>query len=487
MTITTYLSSNGNLTSESDYKIVLESYFNPKTNLTDNTLWKRIGTRIRTSQVRMCHSMIPKGFLEQETLDDAFVILILSMKTPTRTHPKKHTMIGFAVLDYDSDYPKEIYLNALCGNTDVRNKVEQKVSAGKILMTQIEWMARQLGFTILKLSALGYVINYYRRIGFRHIEHCKTGKKGIARKSSKRNKSGDIIQDESVKEYDKTILKNAEIFYKNRFASDDELEEVYLIEVAKSSNFLGTKKEKMQYMMARLNELFSARDILFRIEDNKIIALNRKGEIDKRLMKLLKLNDTGTANFIDNLRREGYAVECDETHKGKRDGVEKDSDRELIMTCDSDGYAMRKCLNKFPLPPSSTMPGEKKYNHRVVKKMVGGKKTRKSVPWKGWSKQSPNSRQRKTMKKRCGKKCFLGPNVSFPVCKKNTCKICDKGLWAAYIRAKEWGKPKRSYKGRSRPRHKKSVYTRIIRKSKKALQKRGYKVGTSTRKRNKRK
>jgi len=91
------------------------------------------------------------------------------------------------------------------------------------------------------------------------------------------------------------------------------------------------------------------------------------------------------------------------------------------------------------------------------------------------------------MKKRCGKKCFLGPNVSFPVCKKNTCKISDKGLWAAYIRAKEWGKPKRSYKGRSRPRHKKSVYTRIIRKSKKALQKRGYKVGTSTRKRNKRK
>ena len=103
---------------------------------------------------------------------------------------------------------------------------------------------------------------------------------------------------------------------------------------------------------------------------------------------------------------------------------------------------------------------------------------RSSVPWAGWAKQSPNSKQRKTMRKKCGKKCFLGPKKSFPICKKYTCKVSDKGLWAAYIRAKEWGKPRKSYKGKAKPRYSRTVYTRAARNAKKMLEKRGYKVGT---------
>ena len=484
MPVTTYLHANGSASNDQDYQVVLEAYFNPQTGLTSQSLWRELGASVRTSQIKMCHSMIPKGFLEQDTLDDSFAILLLSMKTPTRTNPNKHTLIGFAVLEYDSDEPKEIYLNALCGNTDVRNKVPERVSAGRILMTQIEWMARQLGFSILKLSALGYVINYYRRLGFRHVENCSTGESGLARKSRKRNKAGEAKAVDPVREYDNSILEGAERFAGNRFKSDDELEQVYLIEVAKRSELLGTKEEKLNYMMARLNELFSARDTSFRVEKGKIIPLNNKGEVDQKLVKLLQMDDTGTASFIDNLRRQGFAVECDESNRGQRDGVKKNSDGELIMTCDSDGYAMRKCLAKFPVPPANTMPGRNKYKRSVVKSMSGGK--RKSVPWKGWSKQSPNTRQRRTMKKRCGKKCFLGPKISFPVCKKNTCTVSSKGLWAAYIRANEWGKPRRSYKGKSRPRHNRSVYKRVSRKAKRALKKRGFKVGKSTRKRSRR-
>jgi hypothetical protein len=56
---------------------------------------------------------------------------------------------------------------------------------------------------------------------------------------------------------------------------------------------------------------------------------------------------------------------------------------------------------------------------------------------KGWSTQQPGARQRTIMKHKCGKKCFLGPNKSFPICTKNTCKINRKGVYAAYIRARE--------------------------------------------------
>lgn len=57
---------------------------------------------------------------------------------------------------------------------------------------------------------------------------------------------------------------------------------------------------------------------------------------------------------------------------------------------------------------------------------------------KGWKKIKPSFHQRTNMLKTCGKKCFLGPNKSFPICKKNTCKINSKGVYAAYIRSRQY-------------------------------------------------
>ena len=103
-------------------------------------------------------------------------------------------------------------------------------------------------------------------------------------------------------------------------------------------------------------------------------------------------------------------------------------------------------------------------------------KTRKRVPWAGWSKQKPSAKQRTKMYKKCGKKCFLGPakkpHPSFPICKKNTCKISKKGVYAAFVRAKQWGTKRSSYKGKSRPTMKRKTYKRIAQKAKKLLHKR---------------
>jgi hypothetical protein len=79
---------------------------------------------------------------------------------------------------------------------------------------------------------------------------------------------------------------------------------------------------------------------------------------------------------------------------------------------------------------------------------------------KGWSKQQPGTHQRTVMMKKCGKKCFLGPKKTFPICTKNTCKINKKGVYAAYIRAKEYMTKKGTRK-----------YTNIANKSYKLLHK----------------
>ena len=57
---------------------------------------------------------------------------------------------------------------------------------------------------------------------------------------------------------------------------------------------------------------------------------------------------------------------------------------------------------------------------------------------RNWSKQSPGYHERTVMMKRCGKKCFLGPNKTFPICRKNTCKRNRKGVYSAFIRAREY-------------------------------------------------
>ena len=112
------------------------------------------------------------------------------------------------------------------------------------------------------------------------------------------------------------------------------------------------------------------------------------------------------------------------------------------------------------------------------------KKTRKSVPWKGWSKIKPMGKEKTKMYNKCSKKCFLGNKTmknrhpSFPICSKGSCNINEKGLYAAYIRARQWGKSRKSYKGKMKPRNTQKTYKRIASKAKRMLKKRGYKVGT---------
>jgi hypothetical protein len=57
---------------------------------------------------------------------------------------------------------------------------------------------------------------------------------------------------------------------------------------------------------------------------------------------------------------------------------------------------------------------------------------------RGWKRHQPGTHQRTVMLKRCGKKCFLGPGKSYPICTKNTCKVNSKGVYSAYIRSRQF-------------------------------------------------
>lgn len=102
--------------------------------------------------------------------------------------------------------------------------------------------------------------------------------------------------------------------------------------------------------------------------------------------------------------------------------------------------------------------------------ILGGAK--KHLPWSGWS--APTTHERTIMQKKCGKsksKCFLGPNKTFPICSPGTCKVNKKGVWAAYVRAKEYASSKmhRKTKKGTRKRLTKKRYASIAKKAHKML------------------
>lgn len=117
--------------------------------------------------------------------------------------------------------------------------------------------------------------------------------------------------------------------------------------------------------------------------------------------------------------------------------------------------------------------GSTKHSRKGGRRCRGGRRTRRRMPWAGWGRLSPGTHARTVMLRKCGRKCFLGPKKSFPVCAKGTCRVNKKGLYAAYVRARQWGKARRSYKGKTRPRHSRKTYQRIARKARRMLSKRG--------------
>jgi hypothetical protein len=64
--------------------------------------------------------------------------------------------------------------------------------------------------------------------------------------------------------------------------------------------------------------------------------------------------------------------------------------------------------------------------------------TRKRSVTRGWKKQKPSVHERTVMLQKCGKKCFLGPNKSFPICTRRTCRVNPRGVHSAFSRARQW-------------------------------------------------
>jgi len=95
--------------------------------------------------------------------------------------------------------------------------------------------------------------------------------------------------------------------------------------------------------------------------------------------------------------------------------------------------------------------------------MVKTRKNGRGSATRGWKNEQPGYCQKTVMLRKCGKKCFLGSKKSFPICKKNTCTISKKGVYSAYIRARQYRTKGKKYRVISRKANKMLIHMGVKR------------------------
>jgi hypothetical protein len=107
---------------------------------------------------------------------------------------------------------------------------------------------------------------------------------------------------------------------------------------------------------------------------------------------------------------------------------------------------------------------------------MGAEQSRSRGSSRGWSRVAPRSvGERSAVLSKCGRRCFLGPGKTFPICARlgsgsGACKIDRRGVAAAYSRAREWAaitaRKKRTASSGARAHRK---YTAVARRAKAIL------------------
>jgi hypothetical protein len=463
--------------------------------------WSHIGSKIRSSNPRLCRGAVSTGFFRDDTVENTSVIFLLYYISPLGSQRSKRTssvLIGFSLTNdlrnerEDTDIETDtLYIDVVCVNSNtVRHPPLGGIrGAGIFLMTQIEAYAKmQLGgtmnrvdkpFKILKLSALPYVISFYRYLGFRHIRDC-----------------GDLRRDTREGQHGKWTEKNNDIrtaaLQSNtlRFKTDVELEYAMRIELAKHKDFLAKGKhatrEKAEYFRKNLNQYFTQNQITFIFANHintpspGIVAIGPDSDtVNEGVTELIRTDNSAMYRLLNELRRNKLSVELEDEDtpaQGIRHMQVKDSDGDIAFHSLDEGFTMRKCLDMPPLSHSKSKSQSKSKPQSKSNSQSKSKSHSKSKPqsksksqsggnkkWSGWANQAPRrGTQRNKMQKQCGSKCFLGPYKSFPICAKNTCKINTKGIWSAYIRA-------RQQESAARNKTQKRRYAQISNKSRKML------------------
>jgi hypothetical protein len=319
------------------------SYPEDEEGIVTQKTWNYITSGIREARDVFCKGEISKSFFNKEkTQKNIDVIFTLSLfeKNSDASKQTKSRLIGFCMCvdrtlyeDNDESY-STLYIDVICGNTqDIRTPApvspdglwteptynlndehgpQAGIKVGKVLLNIIELYGINNGFEQMKLSALSYVINYYRRIGYTHIT--------------------DRISLEEPE-----LKRIAEIVVKKKFKSEEDVDEQLRIEraIQLCDNNVDKLKENLKlYLQLEM--------ILTDEETNEYL----QKIVDTISISNLNMDDgkDGIYDLLVKLTQLEFAPNCTGTSIPIRRNWLQQIDGEFITKCIDDGFTMRKSL-----------------------------------------------------------------------------------------------------------------------------------------------
>lgn len=325
---------------------------------------------------------------------------------------------------------KTLYIDSICGKVnelgpelDFRIGQEARsLRIGNVLLKNVEDYAKMRGFIQLKLSALTYVINYYRKIGYLHNEGCNDVENAdIKRLGNKVSKCIFKSEDAALFTYqlEKRVMlepctEGDDNYKKNAIASAmlRSMKDVFY------DDKVGTSKDN-----GNIQNLYA---ILAYLKSNTICKNDARQKIDfpinpGNIAEICFNNNTdsdgpiGLYQLLTKLGGSGYTVSFDGENivSSRQQGQQVDEDGDVIDMAD-EGYTMRKCIKDLEYnckdqegtciinTKSAVQGGSKK--KRKTKKNKKIKKHKKSKKAKKKSKKAKKAKKTKKRAKKTQKK-----------------------------------------------------------------------------------
>ncbi len=385
-----------------------------------------------TGENDLCSGQLNKAFFSdiEENADVVFILYNIQGNSPDN---KTYRFAGFVCCNdlslkdedgHDKHHPDEcdeeggdegkggktLYIDSICGKVnelgpelDFRiGQEERPLRIGNVLLKNVEDYAKMRGFIQLKLSALTYVINYYRKIGYLHNKGCNDVENAdIKRLGNKVSKC--IFKSEDAALFTYQLEKRVMLEPCTEGTNDDKV---------------GTSKYN--------NNIQNLDAILDYLNSNTICKNDSRQKIPfpitpENIGDICSNNDTngdgpiGLYQLLTKLGGSGYTVSFDGENiiSSRQQGQQVDEDGDVTDMAD-EGYTMRKCIkdleynckdqegnvsiDKVCIKPAAQGGSKKKRKTKKNKKI---KKHKKSKKTKKKSKKAKKTKKKakKTQKK----------------------------------------------------------------------------------------
>lgn len=265
--------------------------------------WSQVCQVVRDNQKFSCSDKLNKDFFTQERLNNIDLVLLLYVFSGNTSA----ILNGFAICedlniipDGETAGENSLYIDAICSNPriprlDIEKEPSRNVSFGREIINHLKEYGKKKQYYGITLSSLMYVINYYRKLGFRHVL----------------NLNGEIQNE------DEDIQTMGDKLANKKFYTDAEMEDYMYIELADKLYPDDETKMKQQIKQYWINRGLLEKD------DDEIVDAIYKNYIESPKEEILP--------FINKLVEKGFSSSRIDNN-GNRIVVERKSMRQAMDT-----------------------------------------------------------------------------------------------------------------------------------------------------------